>query len=237
MSTITRNQITITRNASIRAPRVALAAAAAAVTSIGVAHALHPDLDPSWVPISDLARGTQGWAMTAGFLAWAIAGGATAVALRRVVRGVAGWIGLGLVGISAVGPLLAGVFPADSLTAPNAAGSLSGTLHSVGAMLPDALLPASLLLAVHLGRRGRPLRAGRWWLIGAAAAVWIAAGTVTAGMATYRSQPGATLGPDTPVGWANRAHVLACIGWYAVVSWLVQWRRASAKSMVRSRTS
>lgn len=200
-----------------RAATATLVLAGLAAVCITIAHAVHPELDPSWTPISDLAHGSGGWAMTAGFIAWALAGAAAVVAVRPHVRGVTGWIGLVLLAVAAIGPLVAGVFAADPMTTPAGAETVSGTLHAVGAVLPDALLPASVLLAIRLvGRRG-PLRSARWIVLGATVAVWIAAIVLTAMMGSAADESGVAIVPGSNLGWANRAHVVACLVYVAAL--------------------
>lgn len=217
---------------SARSARVAIGSAAAATAAIGLAHVVRPDLDPSWAPISEHALGRGGWVMTAGFLLWSLAGWAAAASLRPHVTGRWGKVGLALLAVAATGPLLAGLAPADPMTVPNAATTLHGTIHGIGAALSDALLPATVILTVHLTRAGRSLRGARARLIGATALVWAAASFLTVQMATYLSAPGVALGPDTPVGLANRAHVLACIVCFAVFAHAA--RRAGREHDTRS---
>lgn len=199
-----------------RAARASLACGLGAVGTITAAHLTQPELDPSWMPISDLALGPGGWLMTAGFLLWAASGAAAVLALRPHVRGRWGWLGLVLLAIAACGPLLAGLFPADPVTAPQQAATSSGMVHALGAMLSDALLPATVILTVHLTRRGRPLTHRRRPLAAVTAALWAATAWLTVQLALVLAAPGASLGPDAPVGWANRVHVLACIATFVV---------------------
>lgn len=204
---------------------VGLAVLAAAM--IAAAHLARPDLDPAWVPISDLALGANSWVMTSAFLAWGAAGAAAVMALRPHVVGRWGTVGLVLLALGACGPLIAALFPADPVTAPGVTASWHGTAHGVGALLSDALLPATLILTVNLTRPGRALRAVRPFLIAASTVVWLAAIFLTTQMARYLAEPGAALGPDTPVGWVNRVHVLACVLVFAVFGYAARKQTAA----------
>lgn len=207
----------ITGSTSTVGPRsIAALLAAAAAVAIVAAHVARPDFDPSWTPISDLALGAGGWVMTLGFILWALAGFAAALTLRPLVHGWAGWLGLVLLGLAACGPLVAAIFPADPVTVPTNTATLQGAVHGIGALLSDALLPATVILTVHLTRAGRRLQDIRPRLVAATITLWLAALWLTLQMATYLSTPGATLGPETTVGWANRLHVAACLIVFAV---------------------
>lgn len=200
------------------ATRVSLALAALASVFIVAAHVVRPDVDPTWAPISDLALGEHGWLMTAGFLVWGAAGLAAAAAWGDRMRGRWERAMLVLFVVAAAGPILAGLFPGEPVSAPDpATGSVSATLHGIGAMLPDALLPASVILAVVLWRRRAP-RTARWMAVLAALVVWVVAIALGVAMGVLLSEPGATLGPDTPLGLLNRVHVAVCLGYLAVVA-------------------
>lgn len=207
------------------AGRVALALTGVAGAGIAVAHLTRPELDPSWTPISDYALGAAGVPMTIAFLAWAGASVAATIAYARSARGRLRWIAVVLLALASCGPLLAGIFPADPVTAPTSAATATGALHGVGAVLPDALLVASLLIA--LRRRGRRLLTARGRLLVAATlALWAAAIVLTVLSGVYLSATGGVLGPDTPLGWANRAHVVSCLAFIAALAWSSRTRRA-----------
>ena len=57
----------------------------------------------------------------------------------------------------------------------------------------------------------------RYPLVAATVLVWLGAIAVTTAMAAFAGESG-TLGPDTPVGWANRFHVLTCIAFFAITA-------------------
>lgn len=198
--------------------RLGLALAGIAAAATTAAHLANPRLDPTWVPISDLALGDNGWLMTTGFLAWSGAGFAAVAALSSRLRGFWGRTALACLGVAAAGPLLAGLFPAEPVSVPQTQhGGLAATLHGVGATLPDFLLPASVIIAVLVLRSAATSPASRRVVVAAGAAVWVAAVALTVLMASMLSEPGATLGPDTPLGIPNRVHVATCLGYAAAL--------------------
>lgn len=220
-----------------RSGPAAVVAGLAALAAIALAHLLRPDLDPSWAPISDLALGGSGWAMTAGFLLWSLAGFLAAAAIRSRAEGGWAMAGVALLALAATGPLLAALFPADPMTSPTAPSTLAGTLHGAGAMLSDALPPAALLLTAILIRRRRVSRLRGLVMIAATALVWTAAVWLTAEMALHFSQPGAAIGPGAPVGWANRVHVAACIACFGALGWAAGTDPRDASGRVKNRTA
>lgn len=186
---------------------LAFAACAVAVAALVAAHALRPDLDPTWRPISDHALGPWGWVMTVAFVAWGLALASPAVALWPQVRSRTGRLGLGLIVLGAVGPIVAAVFPADPASAAGGATTTVGALHLAGAMIADAVAIGLTVLTVSWLRRPPAWPAPRALLVVATICLWAAVGWVTLALAHYA--PDGRLGPDAPVGWANRALVAA----------------------------
>lgn len=173
-------------------------------------HLVNPQLDPASTPISDLAAGRHGWLMTGAFVAWGLAGFWVGAAVWRVSRRRWPRLAAALVLGASIGPWLAAIFQADPMTTPDAATSLAGTLHAVGAMLSDLLLPAGVIILVTLARSGRELEARRGRLWCSTIVLWLAALVLTAAMVTQS-------GMGAPLGWFNRLHVVACLGFLAVV--------------------
>lgn len=172
--------------------RISFAAAAAFPCFVLAAHAVHPQLDPSVDPISEYALGPHGWLMTLAFFSWALSALSLAADLRRERTGRAVKAGIVLLVIGACGPLLAGLFPMDA-EHPE---STRGTLHSVGAVLGDALTVGAITLSVGLKRH----RA-------AAALLCVAFIASTAAVIL-----------DVQTGWALRLYVLASAGWIGLAA-------------------
>ena len=71
---------------SLRAARVAFAAAAAFVVLFAVLHVIKPDLDPSWRMGSEYAIGDYGWVMRIAMFALALSCAASFAALRSEIE-------------------------------------------------------------------------------------------------------------------------------------------------------
>ncbi|MGI8332684.1 DUF998 domain-containing protein [Actinomadura scrupuli] len=114
---------------------------------------IRPELDPARKPISEYAIGRHGWVMVSAFLTAAAAYGCLFVAVRPAVRGVAGRIGLGVLGVCVAGTAGVGVFVADPVVTPLTGLTVIGTLHVVCGFGALVLLPfAALLLNLDLAR-------------------------------------------------------------------------------------
>lgn len=81
-----------------------------------------------------------------------------------------------------------------------------------------------MILTANLTRTDRALRSAHRTLMAATIAVSLAAIWLTVQMATYLSAPGTALGPETPIGWANRAHVLTCLLVFAAFGYAARKR-------------
>src|SRR5262245_36864753 len=77
-------------------------------------HFLRPDLNPIQRPTSEYAVGPYGWLMTSAFLSMSVASWALVIGLaHRLSQAAQSRIGLGLLGVWAVGVLIAMLFPID----------------------------------------------------------------------------------------------------------------------------
>jgi hypothetical protein len=119
------------------AAKLALGAGVGFFVTFAFAHVAKPDLDPSWQPISMYAIGTHGWVMTLAFLLWGLSPIGLFVALRPRLRTWGGRVGLAFLFIGGSGPILAAVFPTDSISAGTM--TLTGRLHEIGAVLGDGI--------------------------------------------------------------------------------------------------
>lgn len=200
------------------AARVSLATAPLFLLLLVAVHLSRPDLDASWRPVSEYALGRNGWLMTLAFVVWGAAPLALAVALWPAVEGLAGRIGLGLLGLGAVGPLLGSVFPMDPLHTPPDEASPGGMIHGLAAVLSDAIPIAAIVLTALLTRPGalwsnhRPLL----WISAGLALVTFLGAIVT--MAVLMP-PSGQLSPEVSVGWPMRAFIVANIGWVGAAAW------------------
>ncbi|MBI5070776.1 MAG: DUF998 domain-containing protein [Deltaproteobacteria bacterium] len=205
--------------------RMAVWCSAGLFLSLVLVHALRPDLDASWRPISEYALGAHGWLMTLAFACWGLGPIALALSLRGLAPTRSAKIAIALLVLGGVGPLLAALFPMDPLSTSPGAMTWSGRLHASGAVLGDLIPVAALILSFALTRPN-----GRWAAYGAAvrASATVAFGLLvaaTAAMAAMMPESG-QLGSEVKVGWLMRAFVVACNAWVAAGAWATLRARA-----------
>src|SRR5215203_2136388 len=130
--------------------QVAWAASVALVGStyfaliIVVLHFLRPDLNPISQPTSQYAVGPYGFLMTTAFFSVSLGSFALVIGLYRgVSQRARSGIGLVLLGIWAVGVLIAMSFPIDPEGAPL---TISGTIHRINGPLAFLSLTAGTIL-------------------------------------------------------------------------------------------
>jgi hypothetical protein len=112
-----------------RIATVAMAATVYFVMVLIALHVLRTDYDPIALPTSVYAVGPYGFLMSSAFFSMSLASLALLIGLHRGVSGSArSRIGLGLLGVWAVGVLIAMTFPIDL---PGAAQTISGTIHRI----------------------------------------------------------------------------------------------------------
>jgi hypothetical protein len=123
---------------------VAIAAIAYFVVIIVALHFLRPDLNPISRPTSEYAVGAYGYLMTSAFFSMSLASWALVIALYQGVPGPArSRIGLSLLGIWAVGVLIAMLFPIDLDGAPQ---TMAGTIHAINGPLTFLSLNLGVIL-------------------------------------------------------------------------------------------
>lgn len=114
-------------------------------------HLLEPEFDPTWRFTSEYALGDFGWMMHLAFGLLALAQISVAITIFPHIRTVTGYIGLVILGISAIGVIIAGIFVTDPITVSPDDATFSGSMHSIGAML-DYTPVAALLISLSLSR-------------------------------------------------------------------------------------
>lgn len=201
----------------VRAATVALSMAVVFVLLVSLLHVVRADLDPSWHMISEYAVGSAGWVMTCAFFALACAFFALTLALLPLRPGVTGLVFLSIAGIGAA---MGGLFSMDPVGTLPAQASRSGMLHGVSFMLgvPGTLLGVSFINA-HLWREPT-WRSARGLLLATAGLVWSTMIAFAASMAIWIGR--GAVGPRFPVGWQNRALVLAWALWVVALSWRIR---------------
>jgi hypothetical protein len=192
------------RNAAL----LSLVASAAFILCLGALHVLRPDLDPSWRFISEYEIGDYGWVMRLAFFALALSCASLGVALVSQVPTIAGYLGLALLVLSAIGMIVAAIF------APGGAGGL----HEVGAML-DSLPLAALLMSWSLSPNGAwsPVRRTLAWTAGIPLLGLV---IFLLSLAVMLPRNGGQPGPEVLAGWPNRIMILAQCAWLIPVAWL-----------------
>jgi hypothetical protein len=199
-----------TTSAGKRSPiaaQVCFFASAAFVLLLVALHFLRPDLDPSWRFISEYELGDYAWMMRLAFFALALSCVSLVVAIAGQVRGIVGYLGLGLIVLAAAGMALAGVYAPDR----------DNPLHEVGAIL-DHLPFAALFVTWGLLRnpnwlrfRSTLLTTGGLPLLGLAIFVL----SMIIMLPRNNGQPG----PAVLVGWPNRIMILTHCAWLMPVAW------------------
>lgn len=147
-------QMVIAKPLTVTASRFALVSILSGVLFIlllSILHLLQPEFDPTWRFISEYALGNFGWMMHLAFGLLAIAQVSVAITILPHIRSVSGYIGLVILGISAIGVIIAGIFVTDPISISPEDTTFSGSMHSIGAML-DYTPIAALLITFSLCR-------------------------------------------------------------------------------------
>lgn len=202
---------------SVTAARLSFLAAAVFVVLLAALHFIKPELDPSWHFISEYAIGGFGWLMELAFFALALGCIMLSIAIRSQIRTVAGWIGLFLLMVNAVGLIMAGMFTTDPITASPGAMTREGSLHNLGGTLGISMPFAIAFISWSLARN--PVWfAARRSIIMAAVLAWIGFLVSFLSLGFLLSQSGGQFGPGVLVGWPNRFEVLAYCVWILVAA-------------------
>jgi len=173
-------------------------------------HLLQPEFDPTWRFISEYALGDFGWMMHLAFGLLALAQISIAITIFPHIRTVTGYIGLVILGISAIGVIIAGIFVTDPISVSPDDATFSGSMHSIGAMLDYTPL-AALLISLSLCRLDvwRPMK--RVMLTIAMIAI------VAMLVFVLQIPQDGQFGPEVLAGMFGRFLILAEITWLIVV--------------------
>jgi hypothetical protein len=187
---------------------VALVAGGITASLIVILHVVEPEYDPSWRMISEYSLGRHGWLMRIAFTTMAISSAAICVALWPFAGA---WsIGLVLVGAGALG---AAFVDADPITTARADATSVGRAHSaLGIILLIGFPLAATFAAIGAAD------AFGWTLAIASVVPWAA---LTWFLRVWASARGRAGSPAVPVGWPDRACVVADLGWVALAAALV----------------
>lgn len=207
------------KDISQKAAFATLGLGALSLICIALVHVLNPELDPSWRPISELARGNFGWIMTIAFLSWGLMGITLLAALRPHIKTRGGKIGLGLLLIGTLGPLLAGIFVTDPYNVSADAMTTAGTIHAAAVVLCDFIPAAALVLSISLLRKSPGWSAVKLPVILTTAVIWAAFIVLSGAMMVLLPANDNKLGPEVRVGWHNRFMVVSYIIWAMTLAW------------------
>lgn len=204
------------RTLPVRAARVSALSGLAFLVLLALIHAVRPDVSPRWQTTSEYATGGLGWLMVLAFLLSAAGQGALAVAVHARPRRLLTRAGAVILALVATGTVVGGLFVTDPIDTPQDQLSASGTLHGLGAGLALMFLPVAALL-VNLGLARDPGLAGARALLRWTAALPLAALIMfMTAQAVLLGDDG--FGPDVPIGWPERALVLAYAAWQITVA-------------------
>lgn len=199
------------------AARLSIAATTIFLVLLMILHVIKPEIDPSWRFISEYAIGKYGWMMMLAFFSLSISCISLFVAIKSYVGTIAGKIGLALLLITAVGMVMAGIFPADPITTGRDAMSRNGQLHELGAML-DLMPFAAPLISWSLARHNQAWRTARRALAWTAGLPLIGLIVFMASVTFMLPSDGA-FGPNVFVGWPNRFLILTYCVWLVTIAW------------------
>ena len=181
--------------------------------------------------VSQLATGPGGWVQVTNFLVCGTLVIAFAVGLRMATRSIAAPI---LLGLFAVGLLVAGVFSTDPALGypPGAAQvhTVHGMIHGFAGLACFSLLPATaFVMSAWFGRHG--MKPWMWYslTVGAVMIVTFIVSTVVSGM-----DASGTL-PNAPTGLFQRIAIITGWTWIAMVAW--HFARAAERASPRSSSS
>ncbi|MCT1401120.1 DUF998 domain-containing protein [Paenibacillus sp. p3-SID867] len=168
------------------------------------------EFDPTWRFISEYALGDFGWMMHLAFGLLAFAQISVAITIFPHIRTVTGFIGLVILGISAIGVIIAGIFVTDPISVSPDDATFSGSMHSIGAML-DYTPVAALLISLSLCRLDvwRPVKR---------VLLTIASITIVAMLVfVFQIPQDGQFGPEVLAGMFGRFLILAEITWLIIV--------------------
>jgi hypothetical protein len=101
----------------------------------------------------------------------------------------------------------------DPMMTPPDAMTMSGSLHSLAAVLGDGVPIGAALITWSLVRNNRAWSPARWPLVTTAALAWAGVVVMSVTLAAVLSQNGGQPGPNISLGWPARFMIAASISW------------------------
>lgn len=199
-----------TKPISASAARLSISTGVIFVIILGSLHLLEPEFDPTWRFISEYALGNFGWLMHLAFGLLAVSLISAGIVIHSQARNIAGYIGLVILGISAIGIMIAAIFVTDPLSASQDDATFSGKMHSIGATL-DYTPVAALLISFALARNEA------WRTI--RVRLFVTAGITFIIMVLFILQipHDGQFGPGVLAGLYGRILIVSYLGWVCIV--------------------
>lgn len=216
--TMVQDSISLAPPKAIAAARVSWVAGITFLVLLTLLHVLKPELDPSWRFISEYQIGSHGWLMSLAFLFFALSCLTAYPALRPYIQTKSGKFGLWLLLVTALGLILAAVFPTDPITVRPEEVTASGGIHQLGAML-DTIPFAALLMSWSIARRRKEWHSLRKVLYVTSFIPIIGTLIFMASMASMLP-PDGQFGPDVSLGWINRFMITTHCLWLILICFL-----------------
>lgn len=175
-----------------------------------ILHILEPEFDPTWRFISEYALGNFGWMMHLSFGMLAVTQISVAVTIFPQIRTITGYIGLVILGISAIGVIIAAIFVTDPISVSSEDATFNGRMHSIGAMLDYTPL-ATLLISLSLTRvdAWRPVR--KLLMLSSVIAI------VAMLLFIFQIPQDGQFGPDVLAGLFGRFLIVAELAWLLMI--------------------
>ncbi|WP_145022836.1 DUF998 domain-containing protein [Paenibacillus sp. Y412MC10] len=199
-----------TKPISASAARLSISSGVVFVIILGSLHLLEPEFDPTWRFISEYALGNFGWLMHLAFGLLAVSLISAGIVIHSQARNIAGYIGLVILGLSAIGILIAAIFVTDPLSVSPDDATFSGKMHSIGATL-DYTPVAALLISFALARNEA------WRTI--RVRLFVTAGITFIIMVLFILQipHDGKFGPGVLAGLYGRILIVSYLGWVLIV--------------------
>lgn len=202
---------------SITWAKISLIATLSFMISLILLHFIKSELDPSWRMVSEYAIGKNGWIMIFAFIMWALSYTALFFSIRSQTRNLGGNIGLGLLLVSALGLIIAGIFITDPVTAGKDEITTSGMLHGFGGTLGLAMPFATIFVSWSLFKNGNWTTARKPILWSAILAVLGFLVSIIS-LSIFFSKSNGVAGPNVLVGYPMRFEAFTYCIWLIVVA-------------------
>ncbi|MDQ0115608.1 DUF998 domain-containing protein [Paenibacillus harenae] len=195
---------------SALAARLSVISGVIFVIILGSLHFLEPEFDPTWRFISEYALGNFGWLMHLAFGLLAVSLISAGIVILSQARNITGYIGLVILGLSAIGIIIAAIFVTDPISVTPDDATFSGKMHSIGATL-DYTPVAALLISFALARNEA------WKVI--RVRLFVTAGITIIIMALFILQipHDGQFGPNVLAGLFGRILIVSYLGWILIV--------------------